>query len=440
MPLNGAVVASPTVSHRLIIVDPSDRVLAVETGDGARLPYVDTEDRHTADTDYLNAAVLARWGLRCTVLQSLYHSAEADGRIERVHELELHESTTLQRWVTVDLLRDEADRDAIRRWQAARARGVVDGRAWTQHGWFRTVRAWLDGAMTDCNAGRVREIVQLRAWPSSTVLKVIADHKSAYCKALPESVAAEGHVTAYLSQHLTGFVPTVLAFDPQRRWLLTEAFEGRPLELVDEIAAWERAASRYGALQVASVPHVAALTREGCLERTLADLAGSIRPLLDDPEMIAALDLAERNRLRAAAGDLVDRCAELAATPLPRTLEHGDLWPGNVLVDATASVIIDWEDAAIAHPLLGLAPLYVGMSWQSFATGDALQRMERAYIDAFRGYASPEALADALRVARPLAFIDMARRYRKQRASVTSQHPWMRELVAEALRRALAWL
>src|SRR4029450_4887179 len=99
VPLNGAAVASPTVSHRLIIADDaSDRVIAVDTGDGTRLPYVDTEDRHTADTDYLNAAVLARWGLRCTVLQSLYHSAEADARIERVHELELHESTALQRW------------------------------------------------------------------------------------------------------------------------------------------------------------------------------------------------------------------------------------------------------------------------------------------------------------------------------------------------------
>src|SRR5262245_57787386 len=170
--------------------------------DGLRLPSVDTEDRHTADTDYLNAAVLARWGVRCTVLQSLYHSAESDGRVERVHALELHEQrATTERLhaVTPAELSADSDLDALRRWRAALSRGVVDGREWTQRGWFRDVCAWLDTAMADCGAGRVRDVVQLRAWPSSAVLKVIADRRTGYCKALPASVAVEGRVTAYLS-------------------------------------------------------------------------------------------------------------------------------------------------------------------------------------------------------------------------------------------------
>ena len=49
-------------------------------------------------------------------------------------------------------------------------------------------------------------------------------------------------------------------------------------------------------------------------------------------------------------------------------------------------------------------------------------------------------LREAVRLARPLSFLDMAARYREQRPSVAALHPWMRDLVPEALRRVLAEL
>ena len=71
---------------------------------------------------------------------------------------------------------------------------------------------------------------------------------------------------------------------------------------------------------------------------------------------------------------------------------------------------------------------------------EVTQRLERAYVARFAGLVSPERLLEALRLAGPLSFIDMAVRYRYQRPSVVRLHPWMRDLVPQTLRLALAQL
>jgi len=71
---------------------------------------------------------------------------------------------------------------------------------------------------------------------------------------------------------------------------------------------------------------------------------------------------------------------------------------------------------------------------------EVTQRLERAYLAGFAGVAPPERLREAFRLAAPLSFVDMAVRYRDQRPSVVRLHPWMRDLVPQTLRLALAQL
>ena len=73
---------SPTVRHRLIIEQPntSGNILL----DGDALPLLVTDDRHTAEVDYINALVAERFGLRTVVLRSLEHSdADASDGVHR---------------------------------------------------------------------------------------------------------------------------------------------------------------------------------------------------------------------------------------------------------------------------------------------------------------------------------------------------------------------
>ena len=145
-------------------------------------------------------------------------------------------------------------------------------------------------------------------------------------------------------------------------------------------------------------------------------------------------------QLRALASNLAERCTALRACGIPDSLEHGDLWPGNIFVDTDASAIIDWEDVAIAHPFLSIAPLTVGLENAGLATTVNVARLEREYARAFESTASASDLQRALTLAPPLCFLDMAVRYRAQRASVVHLHPWMRDLAPHTVRLALARL
>lgn len=95
--------------------------------------------------------------------------------------------------------------------------------------------------------------------------------------------------------------------------------------------------------------------------RRPGDRGGPIGPLLHrlnrwltDPQWDAAslLDVPAVRRLMAEAFDLVD-------DPVVECFVHGDLIPGNLLVDAQQlTAIIDWGGAALADPAQDLAPAW----------------------------------------------------------------------------------
>ena len=63
------------INHRLIIRHLSKpAILLVNDAGRLRLPAFVSDDRHTAEVDYINLAVQERFGLRTTVLRSLRRS------------------------------------------------------------------------------------------------------------------------------------------------------------------------------------------------------------------------------------------------------------------------------------------------------------------------------------------------------------------------------
>lgn len=443
------------VRHRLIIRHerPGRVAVVADLGTGElRLPEVITDDHHTADVDYINAAVAQVFALRTTVLRSLSHGEPIDGIVDRTHELELHgEGATVPanlRWCTVaDLavLADLEDRRAVARWLATSASddGVDSKLAWARPGWFDVARGWIEQAMRDGKRAAPLEIRQLRTWASSCVLQVATHAGDYYFKALPSSGVVEWAVTNYLAENFIDTVPHIVATQPERRWLLMAACPGRSLEEITDVALWERAASQYGRLQVACSARVDALKQLGCPVRDLDALARSIESLVQDSDALrlgqaGGLTNDEFERFARLAPILRRRCGELAASGIPSTIEHGDLWPGNIFVDAQSCVVIDWEDVAIAQPFFSLAPLQVGLINAGHGSRANIERLERAYLAAFARFGSPVDLQRALRLAIPLCFLEMAARYRRQPPSVVLLHPWMRDLVPQTVRLALS--
>jgi hypothetical protein len=83
--------------------------------------------------------------------------------------------------------------------------------------------------------------------------------------------------------------------------------------------------------------------------------------------------------------------------------------------------VIDWEDAAIAHPFLGLAPLTVGLGNAGLATPDnSLLSSERTQCHSSHSVGR-RSCAERSR-APHLCFLDMAVRCRAQRGSMVALH------------------
>lgn len=445
MPLSIA----PRVRHRLIVRHPSRAEVLIDSGG---LPQLITEEQHTAAVDYLNAAVAERFGVRTTVLRSISHSDVYEGLIDRVHELEALDEGAMSsaglQWRSIAkarVLDDELDRQAIRLWLVEKGAGVVDGREWTQVGWFAVASAWIGGALERAGLGVPRKIVQLRTWATSTVLIVHTAADEYYFKALPKSGRVEAALTHYLAGHFADAVPRVVAADLERGWLLMAACRGRKLEELTDVTLWERAATRYARLQVACFGRVDELRALGCPARGLDALSRSIAELAVDTAVLRpghpnGLAEAEFMRFGALVPELTQRCQQLAASGIPDSLEHGDLWPANIICDAQACAVIDWEDALVAHPFFSLAPLTAGLMSTGLGNAESTLRLQQAYAKGFESIASPTQLRRAIELALPLCFFDMAARYRRQHPSIVRQHPWMRDLVPQTIRLALSHL
>ncbi len=331
-------------------------------------------------------------------------------------------------------------------WTQSQAAGdVVDGREWTRPGWLDGANDWIARVLADAGLGAVVEICQLRNWASSCVLRARTQRAEFYFKALPRSARVEMTVATWLAEQYPDVVPRIVAAEREHRWLLMAVCPGHKLEDVKDIARWEIGAMRYARLQADCATRIDELAALGCGTRDLEVLARSIASLIDDVGALAGsepggLTPAECDRLHDALPGLVRRCDELAGYAVPRSIEHGDLWPGNIFVTETTAAVIDWEDVAIGHPFFSIAPLSVGLVNAGLDTAANYTRLERAYLAGFSRVGAAEHLRRALSLAVPLCFIEIALRYRRARPSIAALHPWMHDLVPQTLRLALSRL
>lgn len=102
----------------------------------------------------------------------------------------------------------------------------------------------------------------------------------------------------------------------------------------------------------------------------------------------------------------------LATSGIPNCLEHGDLWPGNVLPAARSRRyrFIDFGDTTWTHPFLSLQPLLhyyhqrLPTANHDFSIHDVrFQHLIGGYLQAWDNFAQPTALAAALNAATLIA-------------------------------------
>ncbi|PSM31052.1 phosphotransferase [Haliangium sp. UPWRP_2] len=438
---------NPEFHHQLLLVRGDALWLVPDKRGAWALPSFVSAEQHTAEVEQIARHMRERFGVRVVILGRA--ATEFDAAANRVRKVDLAEPLTdpeprLGRFwpraalaaAAVPLTQDS--RVLVTRWAAGDIR-VAEDTPWSQPGWHAAAIAWITEA-----AGPVSAVEQVRVSEFSTVLRVEAGGRARYFKSVAEAAAHEPLVTAALARR-SAHLPPVLAVDAARRFVLMEAFAGEPLAAPEDLGPWMAAARAYGELQRQCLDAVDELRALGCTVASAAALAAPLAALLADRDALLAGEPAGLSddqiaALRALVPELAAAAAALDAGPLPLTLDHGDLWPSNVLVGPAGCAFVDWEDVRVAHPFLSLFQLLTGAYLdRRFADYDAAAaRIRDAYLAGFSAWADRTELTRALAAAHDVAAIAVAASYRRYPPEVMQAHPWMREMPAFCLSRILA--
>lgn len=276
-----------------------------------------------------------------------------------------------------------------------------------------------------CEATGPVEVIRDRVWATTT--RIPTPDGTVWFKACAESHRFEAELVAKLARGWPDLLPSVLACDPDRGWLLT-ADAGTPFDrLGNPPELWLRLLPRYAELQRgASVP---AALPDRTLPRWPAlyeDLAASELPL----------ERAELAHLRRFAPRFDELCEELAGHGLPAAVQHDDLHHKNAFVDGERLRIIDWGDASLSHPFVSLVVTFRFLEELGGLSPDDpwFGRLRDAYLEPW-GKGFTDAFALALR----LGMFAHAIAWKRQRDHLPDDaRPAFDEWFAVVLRRAVA--
>jgi len=419
-----------------------EKILLAGDCAGRVLPSFDYEERHTAETDYINQIALDHFGIEVTVLRCLRNTVDR-GKVVRTYEMEYHGKNSQAaldlRWfgrdeITQVLWQLTEDRMTVENWFAMTLQLQAPRPNWQRPRWWREACEWIAHSLDPNGVGRIKKVTQLRQWDSSCVIHVRCDNAQYFFKAVPEH-SREREVAIFLARHSPA-LPEVVAVHNEHKWMLMRAFEGSSLEDCSDVGLWVVGLTSYAQLQ----SHCASMTAEpALLEISTLDmekLSYDIDTLLSDSAALLegepdGLSAAQIDYLRMKSLALKNGVRRLAAGTIPSTIEHGDLWPGNILVHQTGCAIIDWEDVRLAHPFFSIAPLIAGMDTYQPTMNllDALDRFREIYTAAFVRFGRLEELREAFAIALPIATLEIAIRYWHQPPAIVAVNPWMRALV-----------
>ncbi|PNY81305.1 hypothetical protein CVO96_07810 [Deinococcus koreensis] len=371
---------------------------------------------HTLSTDQttydganvLEAAQTA--GLRGRLLRRLHFtsSGEVDGvrRAEVVWQLDAAAGAQLD-WQPLAALGERE-----RGWAEAACTPPANV-PWMHAGWHGGARAWLDAELAAQGLRRAGEPTVLKHGQISALWRVPTDAGPLYFKAVPDFFAREVEFTPLLARELPGAAPPVLAADRERGFLLLGDC-GEVSDTPDLNALMTHLAR----VQRSSRPH---LSGWGLRDRGPEYVLGWLDALFSDEVLMlgqeGGLSAEEAGALRTARPELEAALHRLAASPLPRTLGHGDLHGGNVTVQDGAFTLLDWSDVCLTHPFLDANPAYFfphevfDGDWSLHH--DVLDAARDAYLHAWTDSAPLDSLralfADALRAGelfRALGYVD----------------------------------
>ncbi|HMB71061.1 MAG TPA: phosphotransferase [bacterium] len=420
-------------SNRVLVRHP-ERPAVLRTPEGA-LPEIRTPAAHRwwRESRLVNVAVREQLGLEGTVLRCASVDLEPCGGRSATFEIEPARADPAApagtRWVEEEP-------------PAARFAALP----WEQPRWIAAASDWIGERLAKLNRPRTGPVVQVRNHGYlSCILRAPTGRGAAWFKASPPMHAHETALTAYLAERFPQVVPTVLAADPERAWLLSEEAPGDRLFSLKKsggpyLPLWKDLLERVARMQIQLGDQLDELRALGVAEwppqrfaeemdEAIDRMAESLGAWEEKHGDLAAAPAIQAVRERVPA--LKDAAAELGESGPPPSLHHGDFHSANILSDGTGTRVIDWAfQAGIAHPFFFLSVVF-----EEHRDPAARAEVTEAYLAPWRERHDDTSLRRALELAPPLAALHAAFGHQVQLDG--ARHPW--EAVPEA-RNVVAYL
>ncbi len=228
---------------------------------------------------------------------------------------------------------------------------------------------WIDKQISQLDFARTSPNVTVKIRPWSTVLRVPTTAGVLYAKALPQEHNHEVALTVALSDWLGDHSIHMLASEPAMGWMLMSDCGNTLRQHFTDYPdpnIWKPILSHYAKSQIELIDHVTHLGDLGIPNRQPSKLPDFLHKVLANEDVLylgreECLSYSQLAQLHAFMPAFTSLCAELAATPIPLSVNHGDLHDGNIFYNNGHHVFFDWGDASIAHPFFSLRTTYVSL-------------------------------------------------------------------------------
>ncbi|HEX5405106.1 MAG TPA: aminoglycoside phosphotransferase family protein [Pseudonocardiaceae bacterium] len=265
---------------------------------------------------------------------------------------------------------------------------------------------------------------QMRTWNLSSIWRLDTAAGPVWLKEVPPFFAHEGALLRWLHRPTT---PVVLAADGPRMLLAdipgVDRFQAGGAERAGMLALLLE-------IQVDTAGRLSELLGLGVPDQRFDILRRQVEAVVDRAGHVLAD--ADRRVLDGLAGGLADRFASVAECGVPDTLVHGDFHPGNVRSDGTSTVLIDWGDGVLGHPVMDMLRM---RDWEPGGTAPELTGM---WCDFWRARVPGSDPARAVELTAPVAGLRDAVNYQHILDSIEpTERPYHADDVRLCLRTAV---
>lgn len=268
---------------------------------------------------------------------------------------------------------------------------------WEQPEWREEVEAWIRERLAEHKLSVTGTIEQphVRIW--STVLKIPTEAGNVFFKAASVTQFFEPALLQLLAERRPQDTLRPLAVNVARGWSLLP--DGGPTmrQALDgnfDLETYVKLMGKYAKLQIAASEWPDELAATGMPVLPLAKLPGIFETILNDKSLTLVrekedfLTQAQFDQLKRMGGEFGDMAAELAASGIPQSLEHGDLHDGNTFA---SGLPYDWGDASLSFPFFTLIlPIRFAarkLEISEYGEHPALLQLRDAYLNEWLDFA-----------------------------------------------------